>query len=751
MRYFIKTHFTLPLALCLGLFGSAHASALFSFEDSDTEARISTTNYVLRINKAGFRHSFEKPDGTVIAPPHAKSGLVFGGSPATSSEVKVKSESRVIFEVRNEAGDVAVVEVQPDANYVRFGVSAPRVGPILARTSGIGPSFGMGDHFGVRRRAAVRETTEATGYTNEAMRADQDVGPRLISNFLISPGRGLAVLNIEPKPKIIRVLPDECAQGVSSADSMPALYYFLGTTEQIYREFLDARNRHGYKFYRPKYEWFGLGWEAWGALAWDTNEKTVTENVNKYLDLGYPIKWMVVGSGFWPRHDTNLLSTTSFGMWDTNLYPNPRQFIKQFKDRGIKFIIGLRIAFIVDGPYSAEGVEKGYFRQENGKAKVFKIAFPRSPVYLLETTNPEAVQWYVELCQKWLDYGVDGFKEDLFGYGKSLPADDRIDPVNVALMDRGVYIMGRNGYLGSPADIHRYDDFNWNQHQDRGPINGLAFAYSGFPYVYPDVIAGTMTLKSIPPLTDPKLKRYFMRYAQYAAVNPVMGMGYGPWNFKDAEVDRVVLEAALLHDRLQPMIYSDALDTADTGFPYSFTPLPLLWPDDPEVYKLENTTRRSYQWLLGRSLLATPVYGDDCGTADTRDVYLPAGKWMDWDTGEIYEGPKTLAKFPLPPGKTPLFVGGPGIIVEQKPRSTTLQAAVFPVSAKGAHLRLTHPNARSVSHISNNADDLNTTETLEVMDRRTGKAVSFERTKVGAIVFPITEGHDYTIQNRKAR
>ena len=35
-------------------------------------------------------------------------------------------------------------------------------------------------------------------------------------------------------------------------------------------------------------------------------------------------------------------------------------------------------------------------------------------------------------------------------------------------------VMGRNAYLGSPADIHRINDFNFDQTQDRGPVTGLA-------------------------------------------------------------------------------------------------------------------------------------------------------------------------------------------------------------------------------------------------------------------------------------
>ena len=51
--------------------------------------------------------------------------------------------------------------------------------------------------------------------------------------------------------------------------------------------------------------------------------------------------------------------------------------------------------------------------------------------------------------------------------------------------------MGRNAYLASPADIHRINDFNYDQNQDRGPVNALALAYSGLPLIYPDIVGGT--------------------------------------------------------------------------------------------------------------------------------------------------------------------------------------------------------------------------------------------------------------------
>jgi alpha-glucosidase (family GH31 glycosyl hydrolase) len=528
---------------------------------------------------------------------------------------------------------------------------------------------------------------------------------------------------------------------------MPALYYFIGSPEEIYAAYLQARNREGYGVYRPKYEFFGVGWEAFGALGWKTNEKTVTENVERYLELGYPLEWMVVGSGFWPNEDPDLCATTSFGMWDKMRYPDPKRFVDGFKRRGLKFFLGLRISFIADGPYSAEGVAKGYFLKENGAAKAWQLGFPKRPAYLLDGANPEAVKWYVGLCQKWLDYGVDGFKEDLFTYKVANMREGNIDAVNQALMDKGVFIMGRNGYLGSACDVHRIEDFNFDQNQDRGPINVLAYAYSGFPYAYPDILGGTFGEgRKMPPLNDPRLQNYMMRVAQFDAVNPCMAVGMGPWNFGSSQVEKVMLAAAQLHGRLHPYIYSAAIDAFETGFPWTLTPLPLAFPDDPQVYGRENTAVRGYQWMLGPSLLACPLYGNDYATATTRDVYLPAGKWMDYDTGEIHTGPKLLQGFALPPGKTPLFVGGKGVVVMRELPGQRLRAAVYPVAPRGFTYRFTHRDGTTRSTIAG----ANTGwADLQVVDTTANQPVAFEQDgKTHAIWFEFTPGHNYRVEDR---
>lgn len=735
----------------------------FEVSELDDAVIATTENYVLHIQKTGFRYEFQHPDGTLIAAAHPVSGIQISKENEALSDIMSASligqeEDDLTFAVTTASGIKANIHLTLQPRFVKMAVQPEEEGSynIIARTQGISPAYGLADHAAFGDGTwdhGVRSKAELTGFAMDSLQ-----GYRMISNFVIFPRQGFAGVNIEPDTKVVRFTEEENVQGSKGVRSMPALYYFMGSPQEIYQAFLTVRNAEGFPVYKPKYEWFGVGWEAFGALAWMTNQETVTENVNQYLELGFPLEWMVVGSGFWPRgqgefdeHGTpygsetaseeakKLQATTSFGMWDQQLYPDPKGMIDHFHDKGLKFTIGLRIGFIPGGPFTGEGLDNAYYiKDEAGEARLFEVGFPRTEVYLLDAHNPDAVNWYVQLCQKWMDYGVDGFKEDLFGYPQTLP-DDLIDPVNRALMDKGVYIMGRNNYLGSPVDIHRYNDFNYNQSQDRGPINGLAYAYSGFPYVYPDIIGGTgLATGRFGDESKSKLKTYLMRYAQYAAVNPSMAFGYGPWNF-DEETTRVALEAARLHDRLQPYIYSNAVKAYETGFPYPMTPLPLAYPDDPNVYGLADTTRRSYEWLIGESLLATPLYGDDYATATTRDVYLPKGIWIDYDSGQKYEGPMTLEDFSLPVGKTPLFVGGNGIVVENIENERVVR--IYPV-AEQAETIFYSQDGKTVSRITIENPDW---EQLTVTDQTDGRQVPVEL-KRHAYEFVLEPGHDYIIE-----
>ncbi|HEX4028867.1 MAG TPA: TIM-barrel domain-containing protein [Terracidiphilus sp.] len=693
--------------------------------------------------RAGQTRMVIQPDGLrfgffagsrEIAAAHPAAGIEINGAALNTVTAAHCSESQCSFTAKSSNGAPVEVTIALSRHHCEMKIDAPAGTSVVVRTAGLSPSYGLAD------RAAIggRDNTDLTGIVDDHLLSGAGFS-RLASNFVIFPKQGMAEVLPWPRIKIVHLTQDENAQGVASADGPVTAHYFFGTPREIYAEFATVRRDSGYPLLMPKYAMFGVGWEAFGALGWNTNEQTDRESVDRYLALGYPLKWIVIGSGFWPAEPADMHETTSFGLWDKTRYPDPAKLVQHFHNEGLKVLLGLRITFITTGPFAAAGVKKGYFIEENGQPKVFKTGWPALPCYLLNAQMPGAVDWYLGLVAKWKAYGIDGFKEDFYGFGKYNLRDDKVDPINLRLMQLGYDLIERNGYLASNGDLQRINDFNYNQDQDRGPVNALALAYSGLPLVYPDIVGGTFGEKRFSTAESSRLDMYMMRNAQWAALHSSMSMGQPPWSFQDPQVGAVMLKAAQTHERLRPYIYSQAVRFIHDGYPWTMTPLPIAFPSDAQVYGRGNRETRGYEWMIGDALLAAPLYGDDYATAGTRDIYLPRGKWMDYETGQVETGPTLLKNYALPVDKTPLFVGGTGIVFEQGAHAVV--ARIYPI-ARNARTEFWSSDAKTRSTVELKVGDWNR---IRITDTTTHHTVHWKLSRF-ADEFTLAPGHSYLVE-----
>jgi len=231
-----------------------------------------------------------------------------------------------------------------------------------------------------------------------------------------------------------------------------------------------------------------------------------------------------------------------------------------------------------------------------------------------------------------------------------------------------------------------------------------------------------------------------MRNAQFNAVTPVLAFGKGPWELGRPDYRDAVKDLALWHHALHPYIYDAVLDGDETGFPYAVTPLPIAFPDDPNTYGLANDGTRQYEWLFGPSLLATPVFGSDFDMAQTRDVYLPAGRWIDYATGAVFHGPRTLDDYAIGTDRVPAFVGGKGVLVLRG--GAGMVAEVYPVTT-GSTYEWTDGDADSSIENANTGWD---PELLRITDLSRGEPVEFTVDDItGALRFAFEPGHDYKL------
>jgi alpha-glucosidase len=152
----------------------------------------------------------------------------------------------------------------------------------------------------------------------------------------------------------------------------------------------------------------------------------------------------------------------------------------------------------------------------------------------------------------------------------------------------------------------------------------------------------------------------FARWMQMGMLYPLMRghsalttARHEPWVFGD-RVERICREYIELRYRLLPYLYTLFWQAATTGAPI-LRPLLYHYPNDPKTYALHD------QVLLGSALMAAPVYRPG---VEQRAVYLPAGIWYDWWTGDRIEDPThVLAEAPLE--RMPLYAKAGAIIPMQ--------------------------------------------------------------------------------------
>jgi alpha-glucosidase len=154
----------------------------------------------------------------------------------------------------------------------------------------------------------------------------------------------------------------------------------------------------------------------------------------------------------------------------------------------------------------------------------------------------------------------------------------------------------------------------------------------------------------------------YARWIEFGAFTPVFrvhgtqGEKRQPWVY-GAVAEKAATEAIRLRYALLPYIYAYQHRASNKGVGL-VQPLAFAWPHDANVRNDVDS------WLFGDWLLVSPVVVQG---QNAKDIYLPAGRWIDWFSGKSYDGGQTihLAIDSNTWGDIPLFIRDGAIIPTQ--------------------------------------------------------------------------------------
>lgn len=317
-----------------------------------------------------------------------------------------------------------------------------------------------------------------------------------------------------------------------------------------------------------------------------------------------------------------------------NRFQNPQQMLKDLRSQGFNVCLWQLPYFTPKNRYFSELIEKDmYVKNGNGE-------LPYEDV-VLDFSNPETVKWYQDKLAGLLNIGVSAIKVD---FGEAAPLN-------------GIYASGKSGWYEHNLYPVRYDmavsEITKKLHNEnimwaraawagsqRYPLHwggdaattntgllgtlraGLSFGLSGFSFWSHDMGG---FVKSTP-------EDLYCRWIPFGFLTSHT-RAHGapptePWLYDSKRVQDVFRKSAEMKYRLMPYVYAQAKECTEKGLPM-LRALFVEFPDDPGAWKVDD------EYLFGSQILVAPLL--ESGMTG-RTVYLPEGKWIDYQTEKVYEG-----------------------------------------------------------------------------------------------------------------
>ena len=448
-------------------------------------------------------------------------------------------------------------------------------------------------------------------------------------------------------------------------DNALVYYVFFGTKLSVLQHFCRLCGKQAFP---PKWSFDYCA----STMAY-TDAPDSERHMYHFLDMlkkyDLPCKGFYLSSGY-----TSIGERRYVFNWNYDKFPNPKDFIKKFKENEIEIIPNIKPAFLDSHPLYDELAQKGYF-VKNPDGTPFVTEFWDGLGSYIDFTNPDAFDfWKNKVEEVLLDYGIASTWNDnnefdirdcdatVVGFGNSEVKASRIRPILTYLMVASSYLAQKNKYpqlrpflstrSGNIA-IRRlaqtwsgdnrtcFDDLRFCHNI------GLTMSLSGL-YFYGHDLGGFSG--------DMPSRELLLRWLQHGIFEPRFtihswnkdGSATMPWSYEDI----MPSVKALFDERksLIPYLYSSAYFSVEDEIPMNAPPV--LYYDDEELYSQNDTM------MVGSDILVGFVFDEG---EETTSVYLP--KNDNWYLGSrLYHGGQFVDVSIRATDKMPYFVKAGSVI-----------------------------------------------------------------------------------------
>jgi alpha-D-xyloside xylohydrolase len=473
--------------------------------------------------------------------------------------------------------------------------------------------FGCGEsftEFNKRGQKVVLWADDANGVQNEAMY-------KPIPFFMSNRGYGVFMHTSSP----ITCDFGKYYSGIYSlmiGDDEADIFIFLGEPKDILNEYTNLTGKAA----MPPLWSFGF----WMSRISYFSEAEGREVTKKLRDNRIPSDVLHFDTGWF---ETDWRCDYQFSK---TRFTDAAKMMADFKKIGFQTSLWQLPYFVPKNTLFPEIIEKGLFVKDAKGNLPFEDA-------VLDFSNPATVTWYQDKIAGLLKLGVGVIKVD---FGEAAPRNGLYFSGRTGFYEHNLYPLRYNKAVaeitkqvtgetiiwarGAWAGSQRYpvhwggDAANTNTAMAATLRAGLSIGLSGFSFWSHD-IGGFVNKK------PEDIYRRWTPFGMLSSHTRSHGaLPTEPWEYGEDFMNAFRL-ADNLRYKLMPYIYSQAKDCTERGLPM-LRALFIEFPKDPGSWLIDD------EYLFGSDMLVAPLLE----SVTKRDVYLPPGQWIDYQTGKVYSG-----------------------------------------------------------------------------------------------------------------